>query len=283
MSRSKGKPSPAGGSSNSALEDALREVFRLPAARGPAIARQPAKAPKKPPKPKSKMPAPAKMAKTTIPSAGRDDPPAGSKVNATEKPRIVVPGPKKRRTLGPEDFYGSAQPKKAKRRAEPAGPQAPHQAPPKSKKKSKAARKQSAQQAALAQAERKKAAKYSAKKGKEANEASRIAFNARLREQREAEAKVAAAPSPFIRLQREWNAAFTILLRYEDENPNARNVVEARQRLNLIEAEWDRRRSLKPGEPDYFPWPSTEIAAASAATKSSVINLYEKGMLGCLG
>lgn len=290
--RSGGRATPTPSSSNSALEDALREVFRLPtAAPGSAIVRQPAKAPKTPPKPKGRTPGTAKEARTTPPSARRTDPPAGSKVDTTDKPRIVVARPKKRRTLEPEDFYASTKLKKAKRGAEAIGHLATGQSPAKSKKKSKAdkaaareaAKKQSALQALLAKAERQKAAKDSARKGKQSNDASRIAFNARLREQRDAEAKVAAAPSPFEKLQRDWNAAFTILLRYEDENPNARNVVEAKQRLNLIEAEWDRRRSLKPGEPDYFPWPSTEIGAAEAATKSSVINLYEKGMLGCLG
>lgn len=277
---------------NSALEDALREVFRLPtAAPSSAIARQPAKAPKTPPKQKGRMPAIAKEAGTTPPSARRTDLQAGSKVDTTDKPQIVISRHKKRRTLGPEDFYTSAKLKKAKRSAEANRQQATDQALAKPKKKLKAekavardaARKQSALQALLAKAERQKAAKDSARKGKQSNDASRIAFNARLREQRDAEAKVAAAPSPFEKLQRDWNAAFTILLRYEDENPNARNVVEAKQRLNLIESEWDRRRSLKPGEPDYFPWPSTEIGAAAAVTKSSVINLYERGMLGCLG
>ena len=290
--RSGSKATTAPSSSNSALEDALRQVFRLPtAAPGSAIDRQPAKASKTPPKPKGRIPATTKEARTTPPSGRRTDPPAGSKVDTTDKPRIVVSRPKKRRTLGPEDFYTPAKLEKAKRSAEAAGKLAADQAPAKSKKKSKAdkaaareaAKKQSALQALLAKAEREKAAKDSARKGKQSNDASRIALNARLREQREADAKVIAAPSPFEKLQRDWKAAFTILLRYEDENPNARNVVEARHRLNLIEAEWDRRRSLKPGEPDYFPWPSTEIGAAAAATKSSAINLYEKGMLGCLG
>lgn len=288
-SGSKAKTAPS--SSSSALEDGLREVFRLPAATRPAVTRQLAMAPNTPPKPKAKIPAAAKEARTTPPSARRTDPPAGSKVDTTGKAQIFVSRPKKRRMLGPEDYYTPAKLKKAKRSAETNQRRSADQAPAKSKKKAKAtkaetreaARKQFALQALVAQAERQKAAKDSARKGKQSNDASRIAFNARLREQRAAQAKVAAAPSPFEKLQRDWSAAFTILLRYEDENPNARNVVEARQRLNLIEAEWDRRHGLKPGEPDYFPWPSTEIGAAAVVTKSSVINLYEKGMLGCLG
>lgn len=278
--RSSGRASPAPASSSSALEDALREVFDRPVAPGPAVARQPVKVPKALPKPNSKVPAAAKVTRTIPSSAGWVDPPGGSKVDATKKPRTVVSHPKKRKALGLEDPYNSAQPKKAKRGAEPAGKQTANQAPPKWKKKLTATE---AVAWEAARKQRKKAAKNSARKGKDSNDASRIAFNVRLREQREAEAKNAAAPSPFERLQRDWSAAFAVLLRCEDEYPNARNVVEARQRLNLIEAEWDRRRSLKPGEPDYFPWPSTVIGAAAAATKSSVLNLYEKGILGSLG
>lgn len=223
--------------------------------------------------------------------ASRGNAPSQSEANGNNEPRPVVQKTKKVRTLGAEDLYPSTISRKSKssKAKEPA--KKGRQTPQKSKANAKAAkiaaavsaRRKAREQAAVAEGERKKVANSSLRKAKEANAASRIAFNARIREQREAEASVAVAPSPFVKLQREWNAAFSILLRYEDEDPNARNVVDARRHLSLIEAEWERRHGLSFGDPDYFPWPSTEIASASLADKPGSIVRHERGMLGYLG
>ncbi|USI79081.1 hypothetical protein [Sphingopyxis sp. USTB-05] len=113
----------------------------------------------------------------------------------------------------------------------------------------------------------------------ELNEISRRDLNARLSSAKDAER--AAGQSPFEKLKRDWSAAFNMLQRYEDQDPNAANVVDARRRLYLIEAEWDRRHALKPGDPDYFPWPSTDINPSSS--DGNAIERREIGMLSYLG
>lgn len=99
--------------------------------------------------------------------------------------------------------------------------------------------------------------RLSRERAKETIEISRRALNARLRAAKDA--KRATPTSPFARLQKDWLSAFKILQRYDDEAPNGAKAAAARRRLDLIEAEWDRRHALRSGDPDYFPWPSTEI------------------------
>lgn len=113
----------------------------------------------------------------------------------------------------------------------------------------------------------------------EPNEISRRDLNARLNAAKAAER--AAGQSPFEKLKRDWSAAFNMLQRYEDQDPNAANVVDARRRVDLIEAEWDRRHALKPGDPDFFPWPSTDINPSSIS--GNAIERREIGMLSYLG
>ncbi|RYH00374.1 MAG: hypothetical protein EON58_00415 [Alphaproteobacteria bacterium] len=108
---------------------------------------------------------------------------------------------------------------------------------------------------------------------------SRRDLNVRLSSAKEAER--VAGRSPFEKLKRDWFAAFNMLQRYEDQGPNAANVIDARRRLGLIEAEWDRRHALKPGEPDYFAWPSTDINPSSSS--GNAIERREIGMLSYLG
>lgn len=108
---------------------------------------------------------------------------------------------------------------------------------------------------------------------------SRRELNARLSAAKDAER--AAERTPFEKLKRDWFAAFNLLQRYEDQDPNAPNVIDARRRLDLIEAEWDRRQALKPGDPDYFAWPSTDINPSSRSGKA--IERREIGMLSYLG
>lgn len=107
----------------------------------------------------------------------------------------------------------------------------------------------------------------------------RLAFNA---SQREAAADTTIAPaSPFMELQRRWQAAFSYLQRFEESNPDAPDVLAAIERLKEVEAEWERRHNLSADHPDYFRWPSTEASLGDGSVAAG--EWQEIGMFRYLG
>ena len=272
---------------NPAMEEALRKALALPD--------KPSPAPDGPSQAKSGR----QQIKANIPDRTPDSSSEGLKAHSGNKTRPVVARPKKLMVLGPEYFYPPNNMTKTARKNEPKSSSIPSKEaaskaenkagkqPKKTKKKtpkpiSNKAAKEAAVKIQRLRSERIRLENHTRLQAKEAIDISRRALNVRLREKRDAmEAGLAACDSPFHKLQREWHAAFKILLHYEDEDPSARNVVAARQRLATIEAEWDRRHTLKPGDPDYFPWPSTDIS--TAISKGAKFERNEVGMLSYLG
>lgn len=90
-----------------------------------------------------------------------------------------------------------------------------------------------------------------------------------------------ATGSPFVELQRRWQQAFTYLQRFEEANPDAPDIVAARERLAEVEVEWERRQALPQGHPDYFPWPTTD--APDGVGGGVAFEWQEIGMLSYLG
>jgi hypothetical protein len=116
------------------------------------------------------------------------------------------------------------------------------------------------------------------RKGAERNASARLAHN----EQRCTRDAPPPAPiPPFVQLQRQWCAAFSYLLKFEDGNPDAPDIGAARKRLEDVEAEWERHVALAPGDEGYFAWPSTEASAGSGTV--AIGTWQEIGMLGYLG
>lgn len=107
----------------------------------------------------------------------------------------------------------------------------------------------------------------------------RLALNARLQARKSDQ--TATDGSPFYDLQRRWQAAMSYICKFAEANPDAPDVLSAHARLAEIEAEWSHRIALKPGDPDYFPWPSTEAAFGLGAVKAD--DWQEIGMLSYLG
>lgn len=107
----------------------------------------------------------------------------------------------------------------------------------------------------------------------------RRALNARLQAQKSDQ--TATDGSPFSDLQRRWQAAMSYICKFAEANPDAPDVLSAHARLAEIEAEWSHRIALKPGDPDYFPWPSTEAEFGLGAINAD--GWQEIGMLSYLG
>lgn len=117
------------------------------------------------------------------------------------------------------------------------------------------------------------------RKGASGNAAARLAVNERIRK-----AALEAQPKqlcPFPELLRRWQLAFVYITRFEDSNPDAPDVIAAKERLVRIELEWERRQALAPDHPDYFPWPSTEASIGDGSVVTD--DWQEIGMLAYLG
>ena len=117
------------------------------------------------------------------------------------------------------------------------------------------------------------------RKGAAGNAASRLAINARIKIT--ADDAATKPVSPFGELQRRWQAAFSYLQRFAENDPDAPDIMEAGRRLADVEREWTRLEELAPDHPDYFPWPSTDLPADG---RGSIAGTWQEiGMLAYLG
>lgn len=136
--------------------------------------------------------------------------------------------------------------------------------------------------AAAARQDRDNQAK-SARAGAEKNAAARLAFNA-ARQRRLESAKAGSAPAnhqSFEDLRRAWFAALAYLSKFAATDSSAPDVLAAHRRLEEVEDEWERRARLKPGDPEYFDWPSTTALKGTGDFGNT--DWEEVGMLGYLG
>lgn len=129
-------------------------------------------------------------------------------------------------------------------------------------------------------AKKKKAEKELLRKSqmREAVQDARRAFNASMQRDR---TSAAAQASPFDDLLIRWKREFTNLRRLEELDPNAPNVASTRARLEAIEKEWERRRTLEPDHLEYFAWPTTGISGGVG--DFGKVDWQPIGMLAYLG